>query len=173
MPILRSRHILFHVRGPPRCPLAADEFLFRLRHGRQDVPDVIASLPFTLRVPTRDALTLSQVTSTKYRFQGRLRLADRVLEIEWRGTAVVEEVGMLGVAEETLTLPHEAITLPVENIAAARLLGGWWRPRIEITSTDLTSLRIVPSEDGGRVCFWIARSDRGRAAELVASLNRL
>jgi hypothetical protein len=130
------------------------------------------SLPFTLRLPDKDAYSLSQLTSTKYRFHGRMRLTGEVLLIEWSGTAVVEEVGLLGVTEETVTLPHESLALPVEGIAAVRLLGGWWRPRVEITGSDLESLRLVPSEDGGRVCFWIARSDRARATELVGRLDR-
>lgn len=132
----------------------------------------MTALPFTLRVPDKDAFSLSRLTSTKYRFQGRLRLTGDLLLIEWSGTAVVEEVGMLGIAEETVALPHESLALQLDAIANVQLLGGWWRPRIELTGSELDSLRLVPSEDGGRVCFWIARSDRGRAAELVASLNR-
>jgi hypothetical protein len=133
---------------------------------------MIPPLPFALRIPKKDTWSLGQFTSTTYRFQGRMRLGEAGLAIEWSGTAKVEEVGVGGVNEETVTLPHESVDLPLDTIARARLRGGWWLPRIEITCGDLESLRTVPSEDGGRVSFWIARSDRGRGQELVTMIDR-
>ena len=129
-------------------------------------------LPFTLRIPNKDQWSLTHFTSTKFRFRGRIRLTDGGLLIEWSGVAKVEEVGLLGVNEDTVSLPHESLTLPLDAIATARLQGGWWLPRLEITSTDLESLRTVPSEDGGRVRFWIERGDRREARHLVRQLNR-
>jgi hypothetical protein len=132
-----------------------------------------APLPFTLRIPDKDDLSLTRFTSTRFRFQGRMRLTGDGLMIEWGGVAKVEELGMLGMNEETVSLPHESLTLPLDAIATARLRGGWWRPRLEITSSDLETLRTVPSEDGGRVSFWIERGDRRGASNLVRQLNRL
>ena len=129
-------------------------------------------LPFTLRIPDKDDWSLTQFTSTKFRFRGRMHVSEGGLVIEWSGVATVEAVGLLGLNEETVSLPHESLTLPLSAIATARLRGGWWRPRVEVTSVDLESLRTVPSEDGGQVTFWIEGADRREARNLVRLLNR-
>jgi len=128
-------------------------------------------LPFILQIPSKDEWSLTRFTSTKFRFRGRMHVSEGSLVIEWSGVATVEEVGLLGVNENTVSLPHESLTLPLSAIATARLRGGWWRPRVEITSVHLESLRTVPSEDGGQVTFWIERSDRREARNLVRALN--
>lgn len=129
-------------------------------------------LPFTLRIPDKDDWSLTQFTSTKFRFRGRMHVSEGGLVIEWSGVATVEAVGLLGLNQETVSLPHESLTLPLSAIATARLRGGWWRPRVEVTSADLESLRTVPSEDGGQVTFWIEGADRREARNLVRLLNR-
>ena len=129
-------------------------------------------LPFTLRIPDKDDWSLTQFTSTQFRFRGRMHVSEGGLVIEWSGVARVEAVGLLGLNQETVSLPHESLTLPLSAIATARLRGGWWRPRVEVTSADLESLRTVPSEDGGQVTFWIEGADRREARNLVRLLNR-
>ena len=129
-------------------------------------------LPFTLRIPDKDDWSLTQFTSTKFRFRGRMHVSEGGLVIEWSGVATVEAFGLLGLNQESVSLPHESLTLPLSAIATSRLRGGWWRPRVEVTSVDLESLRTVPSEDGGQVAFWIERADRREARNLVRLLNR-
>jgi hypothetical protein len=131
------------------------------------------SLPFHLKVPGKDALTATTASSTKFRFHGLLHLQEDTIHLEWTGTARVERVSLLAVNEETLALPDEFLTLPLARIREMELRGGWWRPRLELMGNDLEALRIVPSEDRGRVRLWLARRDRTLASEIAARARAL
>ncbi len=130
------------------------------------------ALPFSLKVPGEDSITLTAISSTTFKFSGLLRLDGAVLHLEWEGSAQVEEVESLSVRDETVPLPEEALDLPLEELRSIALLGGWWRPRVELCARSLGALNIVPSEEGGRVALWIARRDRASAATLVAAATR-
>lgn len=127
------------------------------------------SLPFRLKVPGKDALTATTASSTKFRFHGLLHVLDDAIRLEWTGTARVEQVSLLAVKEQTLALPDESLTLPFSRIREFGLRGGWLRPYLELMGNDLEALRIVPSEEHGRVRLWLARRDRRLAAEIVAA----
>lgn len=130
------------------------------------------ALPFSLKVPGKDSITLTAISSTTFKFSGLLRLEGEVLYLEWEGSAQVEEVESLSVRDETVPLPEEELVLPLEELRSIALCGGWWRPRVELCARSLGALNIVPSEEGGRVALWIARRDRAAAAALVASATR-
>jgi hypothetical protein len=128
-------------------------------------------LPFKLKVAGSDEFRGLNAISTSFRFHGLLQFDGATLQIEWAGSAQVQEVGALTVRDDQLALPEETLALPVERIRAAELAGGWWRPRLEISANDLQALRIVPSENQGMVRFWYARKDGAIAAGLAARLN--
>jgi hypothetical protein len=128
------------------------------------------SLPFALKVPGKDSVTVTRVSSTTFRFHGLLRLEEHTLLIDWSGTAEIDEVGMLNVTSEVLSLPHESLALPLGLVRRIALRGGWWRPCLEIAGNDLETLRVIPSEDRGQVRLWISRRDRQLAARFVAEV---
>jgi hypothetical protein len=129
-------------------------------------------LPFALRVPGKDTFTFTLIGSTRFRFRGLLRLVADALELEWTGTARVDEVGFTGIRAERLALPLESLTLPIDELRTIALRGGWLRPHLEIAATRLGALRIVPGEEAGTIRLWIARLDRRLASQLVAALNQ-
>lgn len=129
------------------------------------------SLPFRLKVPKRDEVTLAGISSTNFRFQGLLHVHDEGLLLEWTGTAKVERFGLTGIGDETLPLPDESLTLPYPRLRDVLLQGGWLMPRLVLLGNELDALRIIPSEDGGRVCLWIARRDRRLAQEFVQRIR--
>jgi hypothetical protein len=129
------------------------------------------TLPFRLKVGKKEAVTWIAITTTRYRFQGFLQLADDALLLEWGGTAKTEEVGFLGIKSQTHALPHERLELPLEQLRGIELLDGWLRPRVEL-STNFDALTIVPSEELGRVRLWVHRRDRGLARQLVQEIWR-
>jgi hypothetical protein len=131
------------------------------------------SLPFTLKVPGKDDLTVTTASSTWFRFHGFLHLTPEELRLDWTGTAKVEAVSLLEVKEETVVLPDETLTLPLSRVRELLLKGGWWRPRLEMAGNDLDALRMVPSEERGRVRLWLARRDLQQARELVARFREL
>jgi hypothetical protein len=129
------------------------------------------SIPFSLKVPGKDEMTWSEIASTSFKFRGFLRLEPGALLLEWAGSAEVEEVTFTGVRTDHVDLPSESLLVPLDEIRTLRLVGGWLRPRLELTATSMDLLRMVPGEDGGRVRLWLARQDRAPAGRLVAAVE--
>jgi len=127
-------------------------------------------LPFRLRVPGRDLSVDDTVAWTTFRLNGLLRFDGRGLRLEWSGTGAVDAVTGVEVRSETVVLPVEHVEIALNHIRSVRLLGGWWRPTLEITTNDLTSLAQVPGSEGGRVRLRFARRDRPLAIALVATI---
>ncbi len=125
------------------------------------------SLPFVLKVPGKDEMTVATAESTSFKFHGLLHLEDDALRLEWAGTAKVERVSLVDVEEETLSLPDESLELPFDQIRRIALRWSWFMPHIELWGTNLDTLRMVPSEDRGRLKLWIKRRDRGQAVRIV------
>ena len=128
-------------------------------------------LPFRLKVPGKDEFRGLHAVSTSFRFHGVLRLEGFVLTIEWGGIAQVQDVGALSIRDDRLALPNERITVPVNSLYPATLVGGWWRPRLTLQAKVLGALAIVPSEELNAVQFWYARSDRAAAIAMAAALS--
>jgi len=101
-----------------------------------------------------------------------MRFDGDTLHLEWSGTAATDEVEGVSVRSDIMALPAEAIAIPLERLRTVKLAGGWWRPRLEITGNDMVALAEVPSEEGGRVRFWLSRGDRALAAGLVSALRQ-
>jgi len=130
-------------------------------------------LPFRLKVPARDNLAGASVISwTSFTFHGRLGFDGAELQVEWNGTAATDAVEGASVRSDVMALPAESVAVPLTRLRSARLVGGWWRPRVEITGNDLTALAAIPGEQAGEVQFWITRRDRKLAAALVAALHQ-
>ncbi len=131
----------------------------------------MASLPFRLKVPGRDELTFAGASTTSFRFRGLLHPEDEGLFLEWTGTARVERFGFTGIADDTLPLPDESLLVPYDRLRDVTLQGGWLLPRLLLMSDDLEALRVIPSEEAGRVSLWLARRDRHLAARIVEQVR--
>lgn len=133
----------------------------------------MAPIPFTLKVAGRDYSTEDFTAWSTDKVHGLLHFDGRSLTIEWAGTASIDEVRGLEVHSQTVPLPPQVLSIPLLRLRTAKLAGGWWRPRLELTGNDLEALALVPGEAGGRVQLWIARRDRPRAARVVDALHRV
>jgi hypothetical protein len=130
-------------------------------------------LPFRLKVPGKDNRAGESVISwTTFAFRGLMRFDGDLLHLEWSGTAATDEVEGASVRSDVVALPAESVAIPLERLRTVKLAGGWWRPRLEITGNDMAALAEVPSEEGGRVRFWLRRGDRALAAELVSAMRQ-
>ena len=127
-------------------------------------------LPFRLKVAGKDLSAAATVAWTTFRLQGLLAFDGSLLRLEWSGTGAVDAVTGIEVRSETVSLPTECLGIPLHRVRSIRLLGGWWRPRLEVTANDLDALAPVPSSEGGRVRLWLARRDRALAAAVVAAI---
>ncbi len=139
--------------------------------GQPGDPAAPAPLPFTLKVPGKDDITGADISSTTFRFHGLLRFDGQELLLEWAGTADIDEVSGLDVRSETISLPAESLAVPIERIRTVELHPGWWRPHLEVTGSDLGALATVPSEQRGRVRFWLSRPDRPLAARVADAIR--
>jgi hypothetical protein len=128
-------------------------------------------LPFRLKVPGVDEFRDFKVISMSYKFRGQLQLLEQGVRIEWGGTATVEEVDTIDVRDDKISLPDESLDVPFTSLYRAQVLGGWWRPRLELQARQLAALSIVPSSEAGLVRFWIRRGDRELAQRLADKVN--
>ncbi len=129
------------------------------------------TLPFTLPVPGVDTFAGLTISSTSFKFHGLLRFEGSVLQLEWAGTAAVEEVTGMDVDSRTVALPPEALEIDVRELRRVEYRGGWWRPRLELACHDLRALRVVPGEEAGELRLRVARRDRAAAQAMAAALN--
>jgi hypothetical protein len=56
-------------------------------------------------------------------------------------------------------------------VALIELRGRWWRPYIELRTTGIGPLELVPTAVAGRVLLRITRRDWGAARELVSHMQ--
>jgi hypothetical protein len=128
-------------------------------------------LRFRLKVPGFDQVRDFTAISQSYKFQGQLQVSAGGVLIEWGGTASVEQAGMLDVRDDKIKLPDEALEVPFHELHRAQLLGGWWRPRLELQARALAALSIVPSSEAGLVQFWYRRRDRQVATRVCNQIS--
>lgn len=131
----------------------------------------MSTLPFRLKVPDREEISPLGVSSTSFKFHGLLQVMETGLLLTWNGTAKVEKFGLTGVGEDTLPLPEESLELAFDRLRDVSLEGGWLLPRLLLMGSDFDALRIVPSEEGGRVSLWLARRDLGLARDMAQAIR--
>jgi len=130
-----------------------------------------AVLPFRLKVAGKDEIDGMNVTSMAFRVHGFLQVEGDRLVIEWGGTVAVDEVGAMGVRNDTERLPDERLEVPVTDLRRAALEGGWFRPHLKVQARRMGALTRVPSEHDGAVCFWYERTERFTAVAVARELN--
>ena len=130
-------------------------------------------LPFRLKLPDEEAIGLGGVKSVSYRVDGLLHLSDQSLTLEWSGTQTTEQVSFEKIGTDVDELPEDWLELPIEQIAGARVIGGWWRPRLELRARRLNAFEGVPTARGATLCLRIHLRDRGMAQEMAEEIGDL
>jgi hypothetical protein len=132
--------------------------------------DLDPAAPFSLRLPKEERVHGPRhVSSTRHHIRGFARLEGAGLVLEWSGTIERSVVQWAEVWTERVPVPVSRATIPVRQVRRIELRGGWWRPRIDLRTSDLGSLASVPGAAPDHVSLWLARRDRRAAAELVAA----
>ena len=153
--------------GPGRGPAGGIGHAGRLASGTMS-PD---PLPFRLKAPGSDTLGFEGIESVSYRVDGLLRLADQSITLEWTGTRTTEQVSLDKVGTDVDELPPEWLELPIGRIAGAWVVGGWWRPRLELRARESGDFDGVPAARGVTLPLWIHRRDRGLARALALEIQ--
>lgn len=137
-------------------------------------------LPFRLKVPKQDVIDGGRVTSTTFRSHGFLHVDGDVLIVEWGGRAQVMDVSVTAgappepavrIRNEIESLPSERLEVPVSDLYRAELVGGWFRPRLQVQARTVGALAAVPTEEFGVVSFWYDRSERFTAIAVAQELS--
>lgn len=129
------------------------------------------SLPFTLRVRGHDVIDGLDVFSISVKVEGMASWADDTgLTLEWAETQHIDEVSFTRVRSDVVSQPPLAIDIAVDELAGVAVLGGWWRPRVELKGRYLDTFTHVPGSQPGRVALWIRRRDRNLANQLASAL---
>lgn len=128
-------------------------------------------LPFRLHPHGSDTIGFEGIESVSYRLDGLLRLADQSVTLEWTGTRTTEQVSLDKIGTDVDKLPLDWFELPFRRIAGAWLIGGWWRPRLELRARGYDDLAGVPSRRGVTLRLRIHRRDRGLARAIASEIE--
>jgi hypothetical protein len=69
------------------------------------------------------------------------------------------------------SVPAQRLVVPVARIAHVELRSRLWRPYIELRTTAISPLELVPTAMAGRVLLCIPRRDSSVARELVSHVQ--
>ncbi len=127
-------------------------------------------LPFRLHPTGRDTIGFEGIESVSYRLDGNLLLSDASVTLEWTGIRTTQQVSFDKVGTDDDALPLEWFDLPFERIAGAWVIGGWWRPRLELRARGLDDFNGVPSARGVTLALRIRRRDRGLARAIASEI---
>ena len=125
----------------------------------------MTAVPFFLK-RSEDAFT-SNVTSTRERVHGLLRLEEDRLVVQWRRDRTTEHVGATEMSTDTTYEEVREVSLPLASVAGARVRRRWWAfwegPRLVLRSADLRAFDTLAGAEGLRL---------GHPAELELRLRR-
>jgi len=131
----------------------------------------ILALPFFLAQPKETNIDRGRVQSKEFQVRGIARLEGDRLTLEWSGSVEITEIHGGSVRNLRQSVPAQRLVLPAARIARLELRGRWWRPYIELRTTGIGPLELVPTAQGGRVLLRITRRDWGIARELVSHVT--
>ncbi len=129
-----------------------------------------AALPFRLKRPGWDSMGLGGIESVSHRADGVLRLTEEGVTLEWAEVQTVEEVSLERVGTDVRALPPEGLDVPIERLAGAWLVGGWWSPRRELRAREGEDFEAVPGVRGVTLSLRIHRRDRPLAAAIARAI---
>ncbi|MEZ4456193.1 MAG: hypothetical protein R2882_06540 [Gemmatimonadales bacterium] len=128
-------------------------------------------LPFRLAVPGIDDVEGLGARSVSIKVEGLAHWDGEQLTLEWVETHHIDEVSIERVRSEVVAQPSLILDVPMDVLASAGLLGGWWRPRVELRARYLSAFANVPGAKPGRLDLRIGYRHRPVARELVALVN--
>ena len=128
-------------------------------------------LPFRLPVPGLDRLDLQGARSVSWKLTGLLHHEGDRLVFEWAGTRTTEGLSLSGPVNRVEPVEPEAFEVPIEWVAEAWLVGGWWWPRFVVRGRRLDAFDGIPGAGPGRVALRIERRHRELARAMAAEIN--
>jgi|SRR5438105_609914 len=131
----------------------------------------ILTVPFWLALGKETSVHRERVQSKVFQVRGVARWEGDRLTLEWSGSVDITEVHGKSVRNLRQSVPAQRLVLPPSRIAGIEARGRWWRPYIEVRTTDLGPLEIVPTASGGQVLLRISRRDWRAARDLASHVQ--
>jgi hypothetical protein len=128
-------------------------------------------IPFTLKLAEETSLEHGRVVMSVSRVAGHARLDGDRLVVEWSGTRDVEEVGPGQLRRVSLPIPVGHVAVPVARLLRVGVRRRWWRPRLELVTTDPGAFAGLPGALGGRLELQLSRRDVSSALEWVTTVR--
>jgi len=131
----------------------------------------ILAVPFWLALDKETMVDRGRVQSKEFQVRGVARMEGDRLTLEWSGSIEITEIQGGNVRNLRQSVPAQRLVLPAVRIANIELRSRWWKPYIELRTTGIGPLELVPSASGGRVLLRITRRDRAAARDLVSHVQ--
>lgn len=131
----------------------------------------ILAVPFALSLAKETNIDRGRVQTKQMQVRGLARIEGDRLTLEWSGSVEISEIQGGSVRNLRQSVPAQRLVLPVQRIALIELRGRWWRPYIELRTTGIGPLELVPTAIAGRVLLRVSRRDWGAARELVSHVQ--
>jgi hypothetical protein len=129
------------------------------------------AIPFSLRIPPEKNSDILTTTSRQYNMRGIARLEEGTLHLEWTGRVRVVKESWMSSSEYEEAGPKGETRVPLAQLHTVQLCGRWWRPRLELSSLQLTTFEEVPSALGNSLTLYLQRQDWAPAKEFCIHLN--
>lgn len=131
----------------------------------------ILALPFSLAFEKETNIDRGRVQSKRLQVRGVARVEGDRLILEWSGSIEMTEIHGNSVRNLRQSVPAQRLVRPAARIAHVELRSRWWRPYIELRTTGIDPLELVPTAMAGRVLLRITRRDWPAARELVSQIQ--
>jgi len=127
-------------------------------------------LPFRISVPGYDSFDSDGILSITIKLEGLLSLLEDRVSLEWSAIKEVDSVSFDGISADVDESPVARCEIPFAHIFDARVVGGWWVPRLVLRARSLRAFEDIPTAQNGVAKLRIRRKDRARAREICAAI---
>jgi hypothetical protein len=129
------------------------------------------AVPFALSPGKETQVARGHVQTKVFQVRGIARWESDRLTLEWSGSVDIVEVQGPNMRNLRQSVPAQRLVLPVSRIAHIEARGRWWKPYIELRTTNIGPLELMPTATGGRIYLRIARRDWSIARDLVSHIQ--
>lgn len=131
----------------------------------------ILTVPFSLTLAKETQIERGRVQSKEFQVRGVARVEADRLTLEWSGSIEITEIEGTTMRNLRQSVPAQRLVLPAARIAQMELRSRWWKPHIELRTSGIGPLELVPTASAGRVLLRITRRDWNIARELVSHVQ--
>jgi hypothetical protein len=131
----------------------------------------ILAVPFSLALGKETKMDRGRIETKVFQVRGIARWEGDRLTLEWSGSIEITEIAGRNIRNLRQSVPAQRLVLPPNRIAMIEARRRWWKPHIELRTTGIGALELVPTASGGQVLLQITRRDWHAARDLVSHVQ--